>query len=334
MPKISAKKISEITGFSPATVSNALNNKRGVNRETAEQILDVAKEHGYFGEEKIDFIRFVIFKDSGQVVSYDPFYSALIEGAQSEASASGREMTITNLDKSSEDYITTLNRILDDANSGLLILATEMTEDDAKLFNKAIGPVVMLDNCFDNTIFNTVMHDNTDAMYKAVEHLIIKGHKKIGYIKCDFRIKNFYYRETGYQRALAAYNIPLNPQYIMSFSTKLDEVYRDMCNWLEKTTELPTAFIADNDVYALNAMKAFQKNGYRIPEDISIIGFDDLPMSSLSYPELTTIKVFNKDMGQVAVRRLNEIINYGDNLKTKIQVYNEFIERNSVRSII
>jgi len=331
--KISAKKISELTGFSPATVSNALNSKRGVNRETAEQILSVAKENGYFGESKIDFIRFVIFKDSGQVVSYDPFYSALIEGAQSEANVYGREMTITSLDKSAEDFKSNLNRITNDANSGLLILATEMTEDDAKMFEKSIGPVVMLDNCFDNSVFNTVMHDNIDSVYKAVEYLINRGHKEVGYIKCDMRIKNFQYRETGYQRALTAYNLPMRKEFTITFSIKLDELPEEMCAWLDTKPKLPTAFIADNDIYALNLMKALQKHGYHIPNDISIIGFDDLPMCDFSYPELTTIKVFNKDMGQVAVRRLNEIIEYGDSIKTKIQVYNEFVERNSVKSI-
>ena len=99
--KINIKTISELTGFSQATVSNALNNKRGVNKETAERILAVAREHGYLPELKIDNIKLVIYKKQGVVVSDTPFFSALIEGVEAESRSAGYETTICNLNQGS-----------------------------------------------------------------------------------------------------------------------------------------------------------------------------------------------------------------------------------------
>jgi LacI family transcriptional regulator len=113
----------------------------------------------------------------------------------------------------------------------------------------------------------------------------------------------------------------------------MDGAYMEMDRILQERPELPTAFFADNDIVALGAMKAFQKNGYRIPEDISLIGFDDLPFCIVSTPTLSTIRVFKQEMGQLAVRRLIELIRTDTKTKIKIQICNEFIERDSVCSL-
>ena len=96
---------------------------------------------------------------------------------------------------------------------------------------------------------------------------------------------------------------------------------------------MPTAFFADNDLMALGAMKAFQEKGYRIPEDISIIGFDDLPFSQISTPSLTTLRVPNTEMGKLAVSRIVDMIDKRDSAIVKIQVGTEFIVRETVKEL-
>ena len=100
--------------------------------------------------------------------------------------------------------------------------------------------------------------------------------------------------------------------------------------YLAGNPALPTAYFADNDMIALGAMKALNEAGIRIPEDISVIGFDDLSFSSISAPGLTTLRVSKQDMGKAAVRRLRELIQ-GDTSKLKIQICTQFIERGSVK---
>jgi LacI family transcriptional regulator len=106
-----------------------------------------------------------------------------------------------------------------------------------------------------------------------------------------------------------------------------------MRQYLSRGQKLPTAFFADNDMIALGAVKAMTDMGIRVPEDVSVVGFDDLPFSSISAPPLTTLRVPKQEMGRVAVRRIAELIKTGENLCLKQQVLPMFIERDSVRSM-
>ena len=99
---------------------------------------------------------------------------------------------------------------------------------------------------------------------------------------------------------------------------------------LDEGREMPTAFFADNDMIALGAMQALQKYKYRVPEDISIIGFDDIAFSEVCAPGLTTIHVYKKELGQAAVRRLLELIRDPGQARMRIQVYNKLVKRGSV----
>ena len=103
-----------------------------------------------------------------------------------------------------------------------------------------------------------------------------------------------------------------------------------MCQYLGAGPKLPSGNIADNDNIALGAMKALKQFGYKIPKDVSIIGFDDLPFSEISSPGLTTIKFFQKEMGRIAVQRLVEKIRTSGVINTKIQISTQFVERESV----
>lgn len=124
--------------------------------------------------------------------------------------------------------------------------------------------------------------------------------------------------------------LEVKKEYAVTLSTTMNGAYKDMLEHLKQKPKLPTAFFADNDMIALGAMKALQEMGYRIPEDVSIVGFDDLPFSEISNPPLTTLRVPKQEMGRLAVRKLVEVINGNAKIKTKTQVCTAFIERASV----
>lgn len=147
------------------------------------------------------------------------------------------------------------------------------------------------------------------------------------------RIKAFSYRSIGYKRALSRAGLPIEPRYTITLGITTESAYRDMVAHLEKNSDLPTAFFADNDVIALGSMRALQEKGCRVPQDVSIIGFDNIPFGEISSPRLTTIHVFKQEMGEIAVRRLNDHIKQESKIKTKIQVCTEFVERESVRDL-
>lgn len=331
--KVNIRKISEITGFSPATVSNALNHKKGVNAETAEKIIQTAKELGYNEESRISRIKFVIFKKYGDIVEDTPFFTQMIAGVEQECRASGMELLICNLDRRLDNYDELLTEICEDRSAGIILLGTELEDEDIGLIRRLPSPYVVIDYWKEDMSFDALLINNGDSARLATEYLIENGHRRIGYLKGSFRIKPFRSRYSGYKVAMDKAGIPVEEKYTVELSPLMDRAYQDMKEWLSKKPELPTAFFADDDIIALAAMKAMWESGIRIPEDISLVGFDDLSYCAIANPPLTTLRVPKQEMGRTAVRRLRNMIQDADDLHLKMQVCTEFVERQSVRRL-
>lgn len=331
--KVSIRKISENTGFSPATVSNALNYKKGVNPETAEIIRKEAQKLGYQADAKIKKIRFVIFRRNGKIIDDSPFHPSVIEGVERQAKSMGYETVFCHLNLEKESFREEVEEILSDKESGIVLLGTEMLEEDLEIFEKDKKRIILLDGWSDLHFFNSVLISNTDSAVSAVNYLVEKGHRRIGYLGGDFRIQAFRYREIGYRRALEAHSIDYDESLCLRVGCSLEMAYADMLEYLHTKPQLPTAFFADNDIIAIGAMRALKEEGYKIPEDISIIGFDNISFGVLSNPALTTMHVYKQEMGETAVRELAFSIENEEAPRLKIQVCTKFVERDSVRDL-
>ncbi len=327
--KVSIKSISEKTGFSPATVSNALNRKKGVNAETAAEIFKVARELGYISEIRITKVKLVIYRRNGSIIDSVPFFSMLIDGVEKECRKYGLEMTICNLNREDESYYEEVDELIHDTSTAIIFLGTELLEEDSQLYKNAECPFVMLDYWSWDMSFNGILVNNTDAAGQSVEYLIHRGHKEIGYLQGNFRTEAFCSRFMGYMSAMRKFGLPIKNEYIVSLRTNMNDAYKDMLSFLKKRPNLPSAFYADNDMIAIGVIRALRDTGYKVPEDVSIIGFDNSAFGEICSPPLTTMEVPYREMGRLAVRRIVDVIK-GDTVKTKVQVCTNFIERNSV----
>lgn len=333
------KDIAERLNISQATVSLALNNKQGVSPETRAKVLKVAAELGYdmsslpkssSGDQKN--IRFIIYKKHGSIVTDTPFFSALIEGIDQEARDKGYNLLISYVtEKENKAEIKKLIR--DNPLDGIIILATEMDIKDLKLFDKPGAPVIILDSFFSEAKYDTVAINNVQGSYQATKYLIDKGHTEIGYLRSSIWINNFEERMDGFLKALKDNNIEVNESFILDLEPTLDGAYRDMAKILESNPTLPTAFFSDNDIIAFGAVKALKEKGIKVPNDISVVGFDDMPFCKMIEPPLTTIKVYKQSMGRLAVRRLIERIEGDCEAVIKLEVNTELVERKSVKQL-
>lgn len=335
-----AKDIAKKLGISATTVSLVLNNKPGVGKKTRERVLNEIETLGYETNIKLKTlaslknIRFILYKNHGLVVGDTPFFSKLIENIEGEARKNGFNIIITYLNKKSdiEGYVKLFNQ--DDNTAGILLLATEMTECDVNSFNGMNLPLLILDNCFYNTDFNCVQIDNIEGVYKAVNHLADNGHTDIGYLHSSVYIYNFKQRYNSFREAVTSNGLDFNPEKVISLEPTIKGSYRDMKLYLEKGHRLPKAFFADNDILAMGASRALKEFGYKLPEDVSVVGFDDMPYCVMMRPQLTSVRVNNASMGIVAVRRLADIINGRTDEPVKILIRTKLIKRNSVKEII
>lgn len=332
--KVSIKQISQITGFSSATVSNALNRKKGVNSETADKIFRTAEQLGYQIEKTITKIKFVTYRKNGLIIDESQIFSDMIEGVERQAKELGYETTFCRLDCEDIYFKERLDEVIEDTDCLLILLGTEMQEEDYTPFQNYKGYMILLDGWSESMLFDAVLINNTDAACEAVEYLVAQGHQEIGYLRGDYRIKAFQYRQYGYERTLGRHGLTERPEHIVTVGTQLESYYEGMKKYLRESPHLPTAFSADNDVIALGAMRALRDQGIRVPQDVSVIGFDNISFGAVSTPGLTTLHVYRQEMGAAAVRWIVDYIKHpGREVKMKIQVCTTFVERGSVSSL-
>ncbi len=335
---ISAKELAEKLNLSPATVSMVLNNKPGISEKTRKIVLDTAADYGYQSAKKQlqkngnRTIQFVIYKKYGTVVSDTPFFSQVTEGINNQCSRNGYHLQITYL-YDNEFRKEQLEALKKTGSDGILLLGTEMTSTDYEFFQDLNIPFVILDSYFDDINCDSVLINNVQGAYLATEYLTARGHNAIGYLRSNTRISNFQEREDGYYKSLRHNNIPTIHPYVINITPTTEQAYLDMIGYLKTNPAFPTAFFADNDIIAAAAIRAFKEYNMKVPEQISIIGFDDMPMCQFTDPPLTTMYVPKQRLGALAVDRLLDRIKGTNTENIKIEIAVQLIERNSVKSM-
>lgn len=337
---VTAKMIAKELGVSPSAVSLALNGKSGISEETRKNIIEKASEMGYFSgrfnpvEKQPGNIRFVVYNGGKDVLNEIPFYSYVLRGIENRAKEQGYNILVSYFNSQSitQEDAEELCRGVD----GILVMGTELHREDFAggiSLKKLPCPVVVIDNGLFGDKIDSVVTDNLRGAFKAIEYLVKWGHTKIGYLCSRQRIPNFDERSKGVELAQKEYPDVRIEQIPVNFATK--KSVADIEEWIRNTEELPTALFADSDMIAFGAIQALTGCGYRIPEDISVIGFDDMDACRLVNPPLTTIQVMKLQMGMAAFTFLENRIEgkltvTGDDAFFNVTVTTKVKERKSV----
>lgn len=337
--QLTVKEIAKLAQVSPATVSLVLNGKEGVGADTRQKIMDIVENVGYVHKPKQTelkqknhgtkgTIRFIKYKNEGMLVERNgDFITKIIDGVESAARTAGLSLKITNV--KSDNFQAMIESINQDMDDGIIFLGTEFPEKDIELLLQLKAPVVVVDNEMSNCSIDTVVMNNQQAVFTAIQYLKSLGHRDIGHIRSSCRIENFRARDFGYHKAMNELGCEVKETFTVDVAPDLDLSYNMMLAFLEKAKTLPTAFFADNDILAIGALRALKRMGKKIPEDISIIGLDDLMLSSITEPKLTTLKIFKKCMGELAVRRVVEKMTQCPSIPYKILTGSQLIIRES-----
>lgn len=346
--KITAKDIAEKLKISPSSVSLALNDRPGVSIETREKVLAEAARMGYSFKHKNSAsvsrnIRYVIFLKAGDTVKETSFYSIVLRGIEEKAKQLNYNVLITYF-YSSGNWEEQINAICKDVD-GIVILATEMGNDDIeKAYRNGIGrqniPIVLVDNATTLYDLDCVVADGVQGAFWGTTYLLKKGHLDVGYLRSKSRIDNFDEREYGVIKARRDWGIKDSiPLQIIDVSIASESAFEEMLSWLNDGGKPISAFFADNDIIAAACIRALKAKGYRVPEDVSIVGYDDMPICTMVDPTLTTIRVMKTQMGIIAMSILNERIENRDSANNefsgvcRVTISTKLIERESVISV-
>lgn len=333
---ITAKELAKKLNISEAAVSLALNNKPGVSTQTRKRVIEFAREQGY-DFSKFQFnnddnhqgsIYFFLYKRHGAVVTDTPFFSKLSEGIDLECKRLNYFLNIQYLYKG--DNITEqLNTIKQAGAKGVIVLGTEMQKQDITPFLKSELPCVLLDNYFEDININSVLINNIQGAYTATDYMIQKCKMQPGYLHSSYSINNFEERADGFYKALRKNGMSTSRSIVHLLAPSVEGAYADMMDILNSNEPLAKCYFADNDLIAAGAIRAFKDAGYQVPKDISIIGFDDMPICIYVEPTLTTINVPKEYMGILAVKRLHDMITDSRTKPTKIEISTSLIKRKS-----
>ena len=332
---ITAKELAKKLGLSEAAISMALNNKPGVSQERKKEILAAAEKYGY------DFTRvnskhslagsiyFVIFKKHGAVVTDTPFFAELSEGIENACRAEYFKLhTLYIYD--GEDTLREIENLRYSDCIGLILLCTEMQLEDFSAFSDLPFPTVFLDTSFLNLKRDSVQIDNIQGAFIATDYLIHQTHSQPGYLRSSYSISNFEDRADGFYKAIRANGLPTGQSLVHRLSPSIEGAYSDMRAQLEEGFIPARGYFADNDLIAVGAMRAFRQYGFKIPEDIAVIGFDNMPISNYISPSLTTVNVPKKYMGGIAVQRLKYLFTTKNFAPVRILVSVNLVKRDSV----
>ena len=333
--KATIKDIAKAANVSPTAVSMAINNRRGVSQQTRKRILRIAKNLNYTPNYAA---RSLISKRSctlGLIISdiADPFYPELAKGIEEKANSLGYSIILCNtglnLDKEKHCADTLLRRNVDG-----IIFSTVVVDDpniDQLIQNQF--PFVVINRIpFKHPFADKIDHviiDSYAGGYKAVEHLYKLGHDRIAIIAGYMKVSTAIDRTEGAKKAMSDYGLEFNPQFFIECNYSRQQAFQ-AAKRLLALKKTPTAFFVQDDNMALGVREAVLSCGLKIPEDIAIIGFDDIDMASITGIELTTISQKKYEMGVMATQILiNKIEGETPSMVNKLVLDAELIIRKS-----
>lgn len=328
MARITIKDVAREAGVSIASVSNALNDVDVLKPETKQHILDVAERLHYIPDINGRGLKSGKTKVIGLFVASieGSYYGAVAESIFWECQKHGYELTV----HISHQNKNMMKKILGKRVDGAIILNNRIEQDDVEALIDAEIPTVFLDREVQADAMGCVLFDSYNAGVMAAKYLLEKGFTKIGYIMGIVKSYDDERRYAGFKDTIEAAGLKLKDDYIWNGSFEREKSYEATKKFLERNVGLPEAVFAANDWNAIGCMEAMQEVGIRFPEDISIIGCDDIELGKWFKPTLTTIRTEYKKQGLNAIQKLLKMIN-GEEKGSIIRMQGEIIERESVR---
>jgi LacI family transcriptional regulator len=310
------KDIAKIAVVSPTAVSMALNDRPRIGQETRKRILRIAKELNY----QPNFVaRSLVIKRShtiGLIITtiMNPFYPELAKGIEDKALELGYNIILcsTNYDLKLEKYY--IDMLRSKGVDGIIFSSVEINDPNIKPLIEDHFPFILVNRRIHNRFIakkiDYIVLDNFLGGYLAMEHLLKLGHHRIGIIAGALNISTAVEKTEGVKKSLKDYGIKLDPNLMRECNFSKELAYHATKKFLSMETP-PTAIFAQNDYMSLGVREALLDSGLKIPENMALVGFDDIASTALRGVEITTVSQKKYEMGALAVRILIDKIKNG-----------------------
>lgn len=327
------RQIAEFHGVVPSTVSLVLNDKPGVRKELRQKIQKTLIENGYSirsanAQTQKGNLLFIYYKSTDYLAARkDNTISSILSGI--EQVCEENKYTFNVATATADTLDDTLLSATPETAAGIILLGTEYFGEPGDIFFNLSVPLVVLDGFFPEYPLNTVNIDNSYGIHQAIKLLVDNGHTDIGYIKSNVEFGCLRDRTNCIYSSMKKL-LDKEPACVIDVDQETDLIQKKMDTFIQNHQTIPSAFIADNDIIAISALQVLQKNGYHVPDDVSIIGFDGSDIGTIFSPYLTTVRTNMTEMAKLAALRVLELIENPSSGFIRSTVAATLVERQTV----
>jgi DNA-binding LacI/PurR family transcriptional regulator len=309
-PTMNIKEVARRARVSTATVSRTINRIGNVQPRTAERVWKVIESLGYYPN--IHARTLVSGKSNllGLVISdiSNPFFPELVKSFEDMALQNNFEVIITDTNYQPARMVSCIRRMLERKVDGVAVMTSEMDQDVViDEFARRHIPIVFLDVGKVKDRISNISVNYGQGVEEAVSHLVTLGHSRIGFISGPISLRSARTRRDAFLKCLSEFELARDPHLVEEGNHKIDGGERAMRNLLAMP-QPPTAVLTSNDLTAIGALRALHIAGLRIPEDMSVVGFDDIDISHTTHPPLTTVRLSRAELGRTAFEALHRAI--------------------------
>ncbi len=321
--------VAKLANVSTATVSRVLRNPKTVKKSTQQKVFEAIKQLDYqpnilarrFRTNQTKTILVVVPSLTNLV------FSEIIAGIDRVAMEQGYQVLLGDTNKQLEKAQNFINHLKQKQVDGAILLTVRLDQDLWKEIANHY-PIVLASDFVEDMKVPTVTIDNVKSGFEVTEHLIKLGHRKIAHVSGSADVSVSQERVKGYCKALRHYDIPFDPDLFIEADYSIEWGYSSVKKLMAQESN-PTAIFFGNDEMAMGGIKAATEMGIRVPEDLAVVGFDDIKFSAIYNPPLTTISQPLHEMGKKAMELLVKIMD-DEPLKTeKYVLESEFVVRDS-----
>jgi len=302
------QQVAQRAGVSTATVSRVLNGSNKVREKTAEHVRRVIAELNYVPNNSARNLRIGRSELFGLIVSdiKNPFFPELIDHFEELAAAQGIDVIFTHTNYNSARLATCVRRLVERNVDGIAVMTSEVDEPALELSTQRKVPVVLLNQTRLNRKYRDVMIDYSRGFHEAMQHLTSLGHSNIVFLTGPQQLSSIQRRQAAFKAAAKKCGVLRGEDQIILGDLRV-ESGRVAMETLLRRKRPPTAVIAANDLMAVGVLQAANAAGLRVPEDVSIIGFDDLPLAMMMHPPLTSIHLSRREIAAEAFSQLMQL---------------------------
>jgi DNA-binding LacI/PurR family transcriptional regulator len=332
-PPITMRQIAERAEVSIGTVSHVINNTAKVREKLRQRVLDAIRSLGYQPSQLARGLR----RNQTNIVVMivpditNPFFPAVVRGVEDVAYKGGFRLVLCNTDNDAQKESFYLNEMRSYRPAGWLVIPATDSYMATQLKSSAIAgpPVVCIDRQPPGWKGDVVLVANEAGAYSATQHLMRMGHRQLAVITGPLHLTNAVERLRGFKRALAEAKVAIEPEYIQEARFNRQSGYQAAMRLLRMLPR-PSAIFACNDLMAMGVLLATRELGLRCPEDVSVVGFDDLDFAEFTAPALTSVHQPGYQIGTTAARLLLDRIEGSQKPPQKISLPSELKIRHSV----